>query len=296
MTQMKTHCRILAHAAALLIGATIPALAVPLPANVRLLPAMAGMPRPATAPSVAPQITSGSVVSTSLTVGSPGAVPEISFGFLTGSAGLQSVSFTFTSPNGAVNNTATYYAGAFSQSGEITFSGSSVAPFYSQPGIWALTQISITDNGGGFTQYSADQIRRIFRNTRYTLVNNGPVDLTPPTVETGKVLSPTVSLSSPDPQFAVHMTGIDNLSGLAVAYVFIAAPGAPFSNTYASSFAFPRLSAGVDAVVPLFPGSATGTYTITGYEMCDVAGNCLIDQSAADVQKLFGTTSFTVTS
>jgi hypothetical protein len=43
-------------------------------------------------------------------------------------------------------------------------------------------------------------------------------------------------------------------------------------------------------------GSAiTGQWTIQQLGVCDIAGNCLYDTNSADIQSLFGTTTFKVT-
>ncbi len=43
------------------------------------------------------------------------------------------------------------------------------------------------------------------------------------------------------------------------------------------------------------PDPPTGTWTIFDYWVCDVAKNCLVDETPSDIQALFGTTTFTVT-
>ncbi|MDE8344010.1 MAG: hypothetical protein POG24_09345 [Acidocella sp.] len=241
-----------------------------------------------------PQLVAGTVLSPTNAVGKPASVPVLSFSYLS-PAGLNGVSFVFSAPAGGASNNVNYYQGSFAQSGTITFSGNAAAPLYSAPGTWVLTQAFVSDLAGNFTQYDQAQLATLFKHSSYTLINNGPVDTTPPVVTAGTLVTPSVSLSAPYPQFVATLTGTDNLSGLGTGYVYIQAPGAPYSLTTTSYFSFPVKSGTLSATVPIFAGSVTGTYTISGYELCDVVGNCFSDQTPADIVKLFGTNTFTVT-
>jgi hypothetical protein len=91
------------------------------------------------------------------------------------------------------------------------------------------------------------------------------------------------------------LTGTDNVSGLFLALVVIVPPGSQFGYVEIVPNPIPTRSGKIKAYSPVYSGQPTGSWAISGYELCDVAGNCLTDTNASDVQALFGTTSFTVT-
>lgn len=243
----------------------------------------------------APRILGGDVLSDTLEVGVPTSVPTIQFNFQTGAPGLSSAQFVFTSPNGNASLALTYYGGALIKKGPITMSGQTSLPYFTQPGTWTLTSAVIADTAGDFTKYDEAQLADIFLNPSLTMVNPGPVDATPPVVTKGKVLTPAVSLSSPAPQFLASLTASDDLSGVQYGFVIIQAPGASYGQTQQVTAPLAFKSGTIEVAAPLFAGSAPGIYGITGFQVCDVALNCFLTQSSADVQKLFGTTTFTVT-
>jgi hypothetical protein len=158
-----------------------------------------------------------------------------------------------------------------------------------------MTSAEILDYAYNYTAYSQAQLAGIFAKPYITVVNNGPVDITPPVVTAGQVLTPTVSLSSPDPTFEATLTGSDDISGVDQAFVIVQPPGGSFGQVNQVPVPVPSLSGTYTAYSSIFSGQPTGTWSITGYELCDIAGNCYADTNAADVQTLFGTTSFTVT-
>jgi hypothetical protein len=244
---------------------------------------------------VNPTITGGAVTSGTLTVGQANSIPVLQFSFLAKTYGFNFASFTFTSPNGAESVTYYYYPRTYVRSETVTFSPDSNVPYYAQPGQWQLTAVAIYDNEYNYTLYDQAQSATLFQNPYLTVVNNGPVDITPPVVTAGQVLTPTVSLSSPLPQFAATLSGTDDTSGMALGLVAIEPPGGSFSQADEYPAPFPLLSGTLTTYANIFSGQPTGTWSISVYALCDVAGNCFSDQNPADIQALFGTTSFTVT-
>jgi hypothetical protein len=244
---------------------------------------------------VNPTITGGAVTSGTLTAGQANSIPVLQFSFLAKTYGFQFASFTFTSPNGAESVTYYYYPRTYVRQATITFSPDVNVPYYAQPGQWQLTAAAIYDNQYNSTQYDQAQAAALIQNPYVTVINNGPVDITPPVVTAGQVLTPTVSLSSPRPVFQATLTGTDDISGMELAVVGIEPPGSGFSQADEYPVPFPLLSGAFNAYSPIFAGQPTGTWAITFYALCDVAGNCFSDQNPADIQALFGTTSFTVT-
>lgn len=244
----------------------------------------------------APQITSGALLANTLTVGDPASVPAMQFAYKTGPAGLSGAGFTFTSPNGLNALSLNYYPGAFGRKGTITFDGAASPPNFAQPGQWTLTSAYVGDQNYNFTNYTQAQLAALITNPVIDIINTGPVDFTPPVVTAGKVLTPTVSLSSPVPQFVAQLSGTDDLSGVAFGFIIIEAPGGSFGQTQTTSAPIAFAHGSMQVSAPFFQGQPTGTWSITGFILCDVAQNCSTNvQTPADVQALFGTTTFTVT-
>jgi hypothetical protein len=242
-----------------------------------------------------PVITAGAVVSGTVTVGKSGSLPEIKLTYKTDDGGLGGVEFTFTAPDGVQSLTYSYYPQGYSKSATVTFEANVPTPYYAQPGQWTLTSAFIEDNQFNYTQYDQAQLAALITNPYVSVVNNGPVDITPPVVTGGAILTPTVSLSSPIPVFEATLTGTDDVSGMENAFVGIEPPGGTYSQVDVYNAPFPLLSGTLDAYSPIFTGQPTGTWSITSYSLCDVAGNCFNDTSPADVTSLFGTDTFTVT-
>jgi hypothetical protein len=242
-----------------------------------------------------PTITAGSIPNGTITVGVANSLPVLQFSYLATTAGLNAVYFTFTSPNGANSLNYQYNPRDYKSRGTITFSPDMNAPFYAQPGQWVLSSLVIVDNDYNFTQYTPAQIAAIYPQPYLTVVNNGPIDITPPVVTAGAILTPSVSQSSPVPVFEATLTGTDDVSGIDQAYVVINAPGSPFGQVDLRLAPFPTLNGTVTSYAPIFSYQPTGTWTISAYELCDVVDNCFTDSNAADIQALFGTTTFTVT-
>jgi hypothetical protein len=242
-----------------------------------------------------PKLTSGMVVSTSLTVGQAGSNPTVEFGYKTGPSGLSFVSLIFVSPNGNESLTVDYSPFGVVTHNELTVEQPGGPSYYAQPGDWQLQAGYIADYAGNETVYSQAQLAKLFPVPYINVINNGPVDITPPTVQSGQVLTPTVSLSSPLPVFEASLTGQDDVSGLYLPYVGIEAPGGSYSVINYAPMPFPLLSGTGTAYSTVFAGQPTGTWAITFYAFCDVVGNCFSDQSPTDIQNLFGTTTFQVT-
>jgi hypothetical protein len=242
-----------------------------------------------------PTLTAGSIPTSTITVGVANSLPVLQFTYLAKQQGLNAVYFTFTSPNGGNSLNYQYNPRTDMRGGTITFSPNMNAPFYAQPGQWVLSSVLIVDNAFNFTQYTQAQLAALFPQPYITVVNNGPVDITPPVVTAGAILTPTVSQSSPVPVFEATLTGTDDVSGIDQGYVVITAPGSAFGQVDQLLAPFPTLNGTVTSYAPIYPFQPTGTWSITSYELCDVSLNCFVDSTPADIQALFGSTTFTVT-
>jgi len=248
----------------------------------------------ADATSVDPTISAGAIPQGRLVVGQATSIPAVKFTYQAATNGLNSATFSFTSPNGAATLSYTYNPREYLTGGTVVFTPDSHAAFYAQPGKWALTSALILDNQYNFTQYNQAQLAAIFTTPYLTVVNNGPVDITPPVVTAGKILTPKVSESSPVPLFKAQLTGTDDVSGIAYGLVVITAPGNNFGQVDLVTAPYVKKAETVNSFAPVYPGQPTGTWSISAYQMCDMAQNCFTDSSATDIQTLFGTNTFTV--
>jgi hypothetical protein len=245
--------------------------------------------------NIQPSITGGTVLSTTLTVGQATSIPEAQVSYKTGPSGLAGLTLVFTSPDGIESLSLSYSPQGLATHATVTFEQPGNVPYYSQPGQWPMVAAYIGDYAGNFVSYTQDQLAALFPAPYINVVNNGPVDIAPPTVTAGQILTPTVSLSSPVPVFEASLTGSDDVSGIYQPFVAVVPPGGSFGQVDVAPMPFPLPSGTGTAYSTLFAGQPTGTWTISFYALCDVAGNCFSDTSPADVQTLFGTTTFQVT-
>jgi len=247
------------------------------------------------ATSLSPTISGGVVKQGTLVVGQANSLPILEFTYDSKNAPLEGVEFTFTSPNGVDAYEYQYYPRTLGSGGTVVFEPDLHARYWAQPGEWQLTSVLIFDTQQNYTQYNQAQLAKLFPKPYITVVNKGAVDITPPVVTAGKILTPTVSLSSPVPVFRATLTGSDDVSGIGISFVVIKAPGSQFGQTILAPVQTPIKAGTVDAYAPIASGSPTGKWSITGYGLCDLAGNCFTYSSESDIKALFGTTSFTVT-
>jgi hypothetical protein len=265
-----------------------------------------------------PTLVSGAISGAKITIGSGIASPTIVFKY-TAPGTLIAWSFTFTSPHGTYR----YLAQATVQapsgyfgflppagtSGTIEFSDEAY-PFslYAEAGTWKLTSAGLVDLAGNVSIYTGGALAKLFPSLALTVVNAGKQDFVPPVVASGKLLNLVVSLSSPLPYLGAFVTLTDNLSGAIIGGFYLTQPdGKPYYGYFPPAYdaiapAVPGTSGpgpvtagGFQFGDQIAPGSPTGKWTIAGYQVCDVAGNCAKDTNSADVLKLFGTTSFVVT-
>jgi hypothetical protein len=99
------------------------------------------------------------------------------------------------------------------KSGTVTLLGPLFVDPYQCAGDYLLIEATIYDNAGNATDYYADQVPSIFKNYRFSFTNRYS-DSTPPVIKSGKIITPSVSLSSAHPFIDVSITGSDDLSGI----------------------------------------------------------------------------------
>jgi hypothetical protein len=254
------------------------------------------LPTHAVNPAAAPSIGSGKILSTSLDVTAQPASAKVSFKYA--APGFFNYAFfEFTSPGGQV--LFAFYGAPVpsATSGSITFlDPEDTLSLYAQPGKWTLTQASIVDGADVETDYTGSALAALFPSLTLKVVNAGEADFTPPVVTAGKVVTKKVSLSSPFPYFEAKLTITDDMSGVAYPIVFIG-PSTDLGLSINDVPPLPKLSGVFPSATPVtdFVPANPGTWFIIGYGAVDVAGNFFEDTTAADVQTLFGTTTFKVT-
>jgi len=242
-----------------------------------------------------PAVTGGTVSGTNLAVGDPTAYPKIKFSYQTGPSGLYTVNFIFTSPSGQSVYQAAYGEPDYSTAGEHSFDVISPPALWSQPGTWTLAQVQILDRAGNMTTYDSGQIATLFRSPSYTVVNTGLVDALAPVISAGKLYNTTVSLRGKYPLLRASITASDHGSGLWLAYLLIQPPGSSYAFYEDVPLPRPKIAEAVNADTVFAASDQTGTWNIVGFAVCDWALNCSGSTKPADVQALFGTTTFNVT-
>jgi hypothetical protein len=248
------------------------------------------------AATAAPSITGGSVTASTITVGDAGQFPSLTVAYTTDTPGLNFIAVEFASPNGQ-----TFYAGGYATwyyttSGTLSFAIATPVNLYSSPGAWSLTAAEVIDNAGNFTLYNSTQLKTLFTNLSFTVVNTGPAANAPPTIKAGELLNDTVSLSAQFPVLAATITAKDGTGpGIYQAYVLISPPGGGYSYYSFLPNAKPIKGGKIKANNVFGSYSPTGTWNIVGYGVCDYANNCSGSTSDSAIVTLFGTDTFTVT-
>jgi hypothetical protein len=175
-------------------------------------------------PTGNPVITTGSITTPIIVVRTPPAAPGVSFSFTAGPTGMAYTMFYFTGPEGQ-----TITVGYFSYDSPTSGSFTILSPGmslneYQQAGVYKLTAATIADYVGNSTDYNEAQLAAIFPSQTFRVFNPGASDATPPKVFSGKIVTPTVSLSAARPVFAVDLTVSDTVSGVSNVSLVLTAP------------------------------------------------------------------------
>lgn len=254
---------------------------------------------------VEPSITAGKVLTSVVDVTKAPGVPAIQLTIAAGTVGVSSLSVNMMSASGLNGQLSLISLPPFPVEPATETVKLQLLPafylnpgfgLYAQPGAWAVSGVSLYSADGTTVSYSAASLAGLFPSVVVNVVNSGTPDATPPTVGTGSILTPSVSLSSALPYFAARLAVADNLSGVTNFTIGIVPPGANFPTTDAlASITFPIKHGQSVAFTRLPMNSALGTYTISQFTVCDVAQNCLNRTTPADIQAAFGATTFQVT-
>jgi hypothetical protein len=247
--------------------------------------------KPATA--APPAIISGKLIKSTIDAHTPPASPSLSFKF-DSPGGFLAADFQFENATGQ-DLDLSYYGPTFAKSGSYTIEDPGTVGQYAAQGTYTLIYAEIDDLDGQYVAYSASELGSIFPDLNITVTNSTP-DTTSPTISAGKILTPTVSLSSPTPYFRAKLTVADTVSGVFYGYIVAEDPD---GNEYAFYNYAPspiKTSASLQIADTFNPApTTTGTYTISEVDLVDYANNYtqITDQTA--LQSLFGTTTFKVT-
>jgi hypothetical protein len=245
----------------------------------------------------APEILSGKIISAVLNVAKAPALPEFSISYKAPGA-IDYVSFGFFSPSGQYYSGIFYFYAPSERAGTLLVSEPDYQlNLYSEPGVWTLSYIDIVDDDGSYAFYTTAELATLFPSNTMRVVNTVAPDVVPPTVLTAKILTPKVSAGGVFPWFEAVVVAADNLSGFDYIDLLLQEPngdiGYPASEYSSAPSRKGAIVVGED--LSYATGSGLGTWTITGYQACDLADNCVTDTNAADVKKLFGNVTFEVT-
>jgi len=265
----------------------------------------------ANVPVTAPVLRGGSILTPTVDVTRPPSAPAVVIRYKASAAGLAAVELDWNSPTTDQWMTSTYYVppgrpamthgdliiqapSSIGAGSEFASNGAGTFGPYAAPGVWTLWQISIVDRDGGNVGYGPTSLEQLFPVTNITVKNRRMPDVTPPSVISGRVLTPSVSLSSPTPSFGVELKVADDLSGAQNAFVTVESNtnGKTLQQKNPTSAPIRR---GEMTAYTSVAGGPTGEWTILGFGVYDAAGNLFQDANPADIQALFGTTTFTVT-
>lgn len=242
-----------------------------------------------------PKILSGSVTTPTVNVqAAPPPSPGVQFKFKTDESGLSYVYFDFT--NGAGGMISVYFsAGNFPRSGDYTVANSLLGLF-TPSGTYTLVSAGIVSSDGNSTGYDAQQAAALVSPSSFTVSNANPGDTTPPTALSGKILTPTISLSSARPLFEANMVVTDDASGVTSAQIQIQDPaGDLFIGSGSASMPITTksiLHVGANLTTGAFGAAPqTGIWTISNILMSDRAGNVVF---LSPIQ-VFGSDTFKVT-
>ena len=255
-------------------------------------------------PAALPSIKSASFANSPVNVIKPPAGPEVTLKLKSGESGISSIQINMISPSGMQGIFGGYSLPPYppqqppSQTLTILVTslfGGGGFNIFTEAGTWTVTNITLLSGSGSIVSYSGSALAEVFPNNALTVINPVRHDTTLPSFGTGTILTPTVSLSSPSPYFAANLEVAHKTFGVTSLNLSIQPPGNGFPLESYSEIPAPITKGTALTFDELSEGDPVGTYTITGIMVCDIAGHCLNDNSAADIQAAFGTTTFQVT-
>jgi hypothetical protein len=245
----------------------------------------------------APEILSGKIESVVLNVAKAPAVPAFSITYKAPGA-IDTISFGFFSPNGQYYSGIFYFYAPSERAGTLVVSEPDYQlSLYAEPGVWTLAYVDIVDYDGSAAFYTTAELAALFPTPTMRVINPVAPDVVAPTALSAKILTPKVSAGGAFPWFEAVVVASDNLSGFDYIDLLLREPNGDVGYPASAYSSAPARRGAIVVGENLSDTTASGlgTWTITGYQACDLADNCVTDTNAADVKKLFGTVTFEVT-
>lgn len=213
-------------------------------------------------------------------------------------SGIKSVGFSATGPSGQVLTGAIDTAfPAPSYSGKAGFDG--VSQFL-EPGIWTITEAFSFDWAGNLLNLDAAALAAL-GNTVFKVQNSGGYDLVKPALTSGKVITPSVSLSSVAKGTAAEHpfvgskvtltdagnTAVAGVKGASTVFCQLADTSKCLYLTgYTTATGVTSIELKLKAQVSASSGNVPGDYTLQSVTVQDYAGNYVVLTST-----LFGGTT-----
>ncbi len=239
-----------------------------------------------------PSIVAMKVLTPVVNVARPPATPAVRIEYRTKN-GFGSVQLGFYSPSSAQSFTILYTAPpgtSLPKNGSLVIEDPAKAlSLYAASGSWSVGA-TIVDQAGYEGYGPAPE--------NFQVVNTVGEDVTPPTILSGQILTPTVSVSSAYPAFQTSLQVSDDLSGVQAVYLNVRPYGVRSDPTIFRSLSPHRI---IRPGTFLASGSFSGagnegseTWIIEEIDIVDFAGNAK-EYTGDAVTSIFGTNMFTVT-
>lgn len=250
--------------------------------------------------TAAPTLSAGHILTSTVDVSKAPGAPAISITYAA-PGNLGQIGMYFDSPSGQIYHVSFYSGQHVPNTGTIVVSGASEPMSrYAAPGTWTLYDIDLYDQSNKYTRYTGSNLAARFPSLTFTVVNTLSSDAAAPTVTSGKILTPSVSLASRKPAL-ISVAVKDNLSG--TGYLCFVAQSSNGGYVMGGNFTYSPILNGtlITQVNPSDSGAGPGTYTITDYDVCDLANNCVTGSQCdtgaggATVNKVFANPTFVIT-
>jgi hypothetical protein len=248
------------------------------------------MPAEAATAAAGPVISAISVATPVINVRTGWGIPRFNITYVTGPSGLNNISLTLSSPGGTQQLGIAYFPG-LGHSAETAKLGNTEMSAFSKPGLWRITALQAEDAAGNVTSLTQTQIDALVGTKGVLVQNPGPVSVTAPRIDAGRIVTPSVSAGSAAPfaRFALAVTAPpDGVSSVSLGLTGL--PEDVFFSNLAPSFA----TKGVVSLALNVKSLPPGTYTVYAASLCSHA-TCT-NLTSAQIAPLFNDkTSLVVT-
>ena len=241
-----------------------------------------------------PSIISGKILTDRIQIAKPPGVPRVRVSFDAPNR-LNYIELDFVYPTAQLE-ASVYAASPPGETSGTRLIETAFSPWgnYAASGDWKLKYAVITDELGGYVMYSGKKLAALFPSLDLNVQNAIAPDNTRPAVTAGEILTPVVHANRLYPAFKAKLSVLDNLSGVQTIFLFLKDPSGNIVIDFPTTPPSPVKEGTVLVKDGFFGAPSLGTWTIYGYQVCDVPYNCALDDNATDIQKLFGTNTFVV--